>query len=357
MSQGRSGTPSRKRAAIAVVGAVVLIGALAWRVRAQQASLHRPSGGSATVEGIEVPVSAKIPGRIREVTVQAGDRVKRSQVIARLDCMDQEASLRSAQAQLRVAEAQVEVAQAQSVDARNNAAAAVSRTASARADHLAVAAAFEQASRDADRTDRLQRAGAVAAVESERFDTQRRQSEAEHQAALATLHTTMLSAKSAESAAQAAETQVAAARAAVETAKAEVKRAETNVNECTLLAPTDAIVTDRLLEPGAVVAPGTRIVQTIDLSTAKLIFFLPNAELGRAHVGARAEAKVDAYPNRTFQGKVFRIASEAEFTPRNVQTREDRDRLVYAVEVHIDNADDALHAGMPADVVLPESAQ
>ncbi|WXB20352.1 HlyD family efflux transporter periplasmic adaptor subunit [Pendulispora albinea] len=340
---------------VAALGAVALIGALAWRVHAQKAALQRPSGGSATVEGIEVEVSTKIAGRIREVTVQSGDRVRRSQVIARLDCMDQEANLRAAQAQLQVALSQVGVAEAQSVDARNNAAVAASRTASARAEGLSVEAANEQAAREADRTFRLRNEGAVAAVEWEKTDTQRRQTEAQHKAALAALQTTMLSARSAESAAAAAKTKVDAAKAAVDTAKAELARAEIHVSECTLLAPRDAIVTDRLLEPGAVVGQGTRVVQTIDLSTAKLVFFLPNAELGRAGIGARAEVRVDAYPGRVFQGRVQRIASEAEFTPRNVQTREDRDRLVYAVEVHVDNPDTALRAGMPADIVLPES--
>ncbi|HWL88970.1 MAG TPA: HlyD family efflux transporter periplasmic adaptor subunit, partial [Polyangiaceae bacterium] len=167
----------------------------------------------------------------------------------------------------------------------------------------------------------------------------------------------VLSARSAESAAQVARTQVEAARASVETAQAAVAQAEINVNECTVVAPQDAIVTDRLLEPGAVVGPGTRIVNSVDLSTAKLIFFLPNAELGRTRIGAHAEVHADTYPDRVFRGRVFRIASEAEFTPRNVQTREDRDRLVYAVEVHVDNADGALLAGMPADVVLPEAAR
>ncbi|HWL88751.1 MAG TPA: biotin/lipoyl-binding protein, partial [Polyangiaceae bacterium] len=155
---GRSAPP--KRAIAAVVGVIVLVGALAWRVHAQQAVAHRPSGGSATVEGIEVAVSSKISGRLREVAVQAGDRVKRSQVIARLDCMDQEAILRSAQAQLHVAQAQVEVAGAQAMDARSNAAVATSRTVSARAEDRSVTAAYEQAARDADRTDHLHREGA-----------------------------------------------------------------------------------------------------------------------------------------------------------------------------------------------------
>ena len=88
----------------------------------------------------------------------------------------------------------------------------------------------------------------------------------------------------------------------------------------------------------------------------KAIFFVPDAELGRVSLGAPAELRVDAYVGRVFTGKVRRIASEAEFTPRDVQTREDRDRLVYAVEIEVDNADGALRAGMPGDVTLPGTA-
>ncbi|WP_394832452.1 efflux RND transporter periplasmic adaptor subunit [Pendulispora rubella] len=342
-----------KRAVAAVLGAIALAGALGWRVHAQQADLRKPSGGSGTVEGTEVVVSSRVQGRIREVLVQAGDTVKRSQVIARLDCIDQEASLRSAQAQLRVAESNVDVAEAQSLDAHDNALVVASKTASARAEGASAMAAAEQAAREADRTSRLHREGVVAAVEWERTDTQREQLDAQRRAALAALQTTVLSAKSARSSAQAARTRVEAARAAVESARAEVTRAETSVAECTLLAPRDAVVTDRFLEPGAVVAPGSRVAGTIDLSTAKVVFFLPNAELARARIGVRAVARVDAYPERVFEGRVQRVASEAEFTPHNVQTREDRDRLVYAVEVHIDNDDGSLRAGMPAEVTLP----
>ncbi len=108
-----------------------------------------------------------------------------------------------------------------------------------------------------------------------------------------------------------------------------------------------------MLEPGSVAGPGSRVLTLVNTSTARVIFFLPNAELGRAKLGATAQVHVDAFPDRTFEGTVRRIAAEAEFTPRNVQTREDRDRLVYAVEVHVDNPDGTLRAGMPAEVVLP----
>jgi HlyD family secretion protein len=145
---------------------------------------------------------------------------------------------------------------------------------------------------------------------------------------------------------------VGAARAEVEVVSADVERAKLAVAECTIVAPSEGVVTSRLVEPGEVVAVGSRVLVTIDVDPARATFFLPNAELARARVGAVATVRVDAYPERTFEGVVRRVAQEAEFTPRNVQTREDRDRLVYAVEVEIANGDGALRAGMPAEVRL-----
>jgi HlyD family secretion protein len=97
------------------------------------------------------------------------------------------------------------------------------------------------------------------------------------------------------------------------------------------------------------------IVTILDTRTVTATFFLPDAELGRVQVGADAELRVDTYPGQVFTGRVRRIATEAEFTPRNVQTREDRDRLVYAVDVELDNADGALRAGMPGQITIPGS--
>ncbi len=85
----------------------------------------------------------------------------------------------------------------------------------------------------------------------------------------------------------------------------------------------------------------------------KATFYLPNAEVGAVKPGARAEVVADAFPGERFEGKVRTVALEAEFTPRNIQTRTDRDRLVYPVEVVVVNRDGKLRAGMPVQVTLP----
>lgn len=90
----------------------------------------------------------------------------------------------------------------------------------------------------------------------------------------------------------------------------------------------------------------------VDLRDARATFYLPNAELAAAAPGRPVQLRADAWPGQTFPGTILRVAAEAEFTPRNVQTREDRDRLVYAVEVAIPNADERLRPGMPVDVAI-----
>jgi multidrug resistance efflux pump len=175
---------------------------------------------------------------------------------------------------------------------------------------------------------------------------------AEAEAASAGVAAARLAARAQAAGVHTASAQVELARAGLEAATADLARAKLGADECVLKAPHAGTIVDRLHEPGAVIAPGTRVLTLIDLTTIKATFFLPNAELGRAKAGAKAEVKVDTYPDRIFTGVVDHVASEAEFTPRNVQTREDRDRLVYAVEVTLDNPSGDLRAGMPAEVVL-----
>lgn len=344
---------SSRRPIVAAVLVLGLSGVLAWRVHAQSAYKHAPSGGSATVEGVETVVSPKVPGRLVELSAQAGDKVKRGQVVGRLDCADQDATLVAAVARVKSAEAQVAVAEAALASASRTVSVANAQVAAARAQERVVAVERDVSSRDKERAAKLHESGALASAELDHLSSRLEGTERQAAVVAANVQTASNSSAAALTNVGTGRAQVEAARSAVEAARADQKRAEISVSECTLVAPRDGVVTDRLVEPGAVLAPGVRVLNLVDLAVAKATFFLPNAELGRATIGAPAEVRVDAFPTRVFPGKVRRIASEAEFTPRNVQTREDRDRLVYAVEIEVPNADGALRAGMPAEVTLP----
>ncbi len=340
-----------------LIAGVLLVLALsvviAYRVRAQSAYKHAPSGGSATLEGTDLVVATKVGGRLTEVLAQEGDSVVAGQIVARLDCDDQQATLDVAEARERQSEAQIALAKTGVTNAKEAADAARAQVVVASARTTSVDVQRKQAERDRARADTLASSGTLPQVELDRAQTAASGLAAEANAAKATVGAASLAAKAQAAGVQTADAQVDVAKTGLEAAQADVKRAKISVDECVLRAPHAGTVVDRLHEPGAVLAPGARVLTLVDLSTIKAVFYLPNAELARARIGAKAEVRVDAYPDRVFVGAVRRVASEAEFTPRNVQTREDRDRLVYAVEIAIDNPKSELREGMPAEVVLP----
>lgn len=343
----------KKQLIAGILLVLVLSTVIAWRVRAQNAYKSAPSGGSATLEGTEAVVAAKVGGRLTEVLVQEGDTVKEGQIVARLDCDDQQTTLTLAEARAKQAEAQIALASAGVVSAKGAANAAAAQVAVASARSLSLDEQKKKAEKDKVLATTLAKSGVATGVELDHAEAAAKVVTAESQAASASVGAAAATANAQKATIGTAGAQVELAKTGLDVANADVKRAKIAVDECVLRAPRAGTIVARLHEPGAVLAPGARVLTMIDLRTVKAIFFLPNAELARAKIGAKAEVRVDSYPGRVFVGIVRRVASEAEFTPRNVQTREDRDRLVYAVEIALDNPNSELRAGMPAEVVLP----
>jgi HlyD family secretion protein len=331
----------------------VLGGLLWWRIHLQTIAARAPTGGSATVEGTETVVASKVAGRLIELTVDKGDRVKAGQVVGRLDCSDYDVALAAANARVLQARAQEGVATAALTQGHRNVVVARSQIESVQAQQLVLDVDRDKAALDLNRAKQLEMARAVPMTAYDDASARARGLGAQEHVLGANLHTAMTSSEAMQAAVHTAEAQVAAAAAAIQAAEADVNRAQLSVAECNLVAPRQGIVTERLYEPGVVLPAGARVLTVVDLDTVKVDFFVPDAELGRVKLGAPAELHADAFPGRVFRGNVRRIASEAEFTPRDVQTREDRDRLVYAVEIEIPNEDGPLRAGMPGDVVLP----
>jgi len=124
------------------------------------------------------------------------------------------------------------------------------------------------------------------------------------------------------------------------------------VGECLVRATRAGRVEDVFFDAGELVAPGASLVRIVDLAEVTATFYLPNAELAAFTAGGGARVVADAWPGRTFAGRVTTVATAAEFTPRTIQTRSDRDRLVYPVEIRLANPDGALRPGMPVQVTL-----
>ncbi len=146
--------------------------------------------------------------------------------------------------------------------------------------------------------------------------------------------------------------QVAIAEAAVKQAQAALGVLQAQTNKMTLKSPVSGIVTRRAAQPGEIATPNAMLLGITNLETVKLTIYVPETRIGQIKIGDEIPVKVDAFPDKTFIGKVIFIASQAEFTPRNVQTKAERVNTVFAVRVQIPNPNMELKPGMPADAML-----
>ncbi len=311
--------------ALPIVVALLALSLYVYFARIRPGRIYDPTvRGSGTIEATEVVVAAKIPARVLEVRVAEGDPVTSGMVLVTLECSDLE--MRKAQAEAQLAQARAALVQAQAGE----------RAAQGQTAPLAVQNELAQKERD--------RAKALFDSESA---TQRAVDQTE--AALKGNEEQM---RAAVLAVQVAHSGIEVAAAQVSLAGKSVALANTQLEECSLKAPTSGVVLSRSREPGELVLPGASLLKIGKLDQVHTWIYVPNAEIGRVRVGAPVQLKADTYPDRTFDGTVTRINEEAEFTPKSIQTKEDRTRLVYGVKVSIPNAEGALLPGMPVEAVV-----
>lgn len=282
-----------KLAAAVAVAAVVAGGLWYWQILREPASPAGIATSNGRIEAVRIDVSTKYPGRIAEVTVEEGDWVEAGQLLARIDAGEVEAELREAEAALRLAHRQEAEASAELARRRS-----------------------EQALTEQElaRTRTLFERGHVSAeVLDQRTAADR----------------------SAKAAVAANEAAVAAAGEAIGAAEARVDRLELVVAEHELLAPRSGRVLYRLAEPGEVLGGGGRVVSLLDLSDVYMTIFLPTREAGRVALGTEARIVLDAAPEYVVPATVSFVAAEAQFTPKHVETAEERDRLMFRVKVQI----------------------
>lgn len=146
--------------------------------------------------------------------------------------------------------------------------------------------------------------------------------------------------------------QVNVAEAAVKQAEAALGVLQVQSNKMTLKSPANGIVTRRVAHTGEIAAPNASLLTIANLETVKLTIYVPETQIGSIKIGNTVPIQVDSFPGKVFQGKVIFIASQAEFTPRNVQTKTERVNTVFAVKVQIPNSQMELKPGMPADAAL-----
>ena len=334
---------------------VVLTALITIRLWTQARALAAPAGGSGEVEGTTVDLSSRVGARIVEQRVREGQAVKKGDLLLRLDCSDPAAALAEAEARVAAARAQAAAALAQTTASERSRLAANAAREAATAQAEALEAQRDAAVRQARRLASIPEDVAASNVDQTEASASglTRQAAAARAQAAATAEQV----RAADSGIRAASAQAEAALAQVKAGEALVARARLLVDECDLHAPRDAEVAKLPHEEGELVQPSTTLVRLLDLSEVTATFYLPNAEIGAVKPGQRAFVVADAWPGERFEGKVRTVYLEAEFTPRNIQTRTDRDRLVYPIEVVVANRGGKLRDGMPVQVTLDAGAR
>jgi HlyD family secretion protein len=341
----------RALTAVAVLATILTV-ALVIRVREMRARAHGAAGGTGVIEGVDVNVTSRLATRITAIKVREGDTVKRGDALVDLDCTASHAALEQAEAQLQASQAQVSSAQSNTRSAASTVESAMKNVDAANSQQAVLAVQLTLAEQELQRQQQLFKSGAATGSAVDEARTKRDQLASQIAAQKATEGATRAQAQSLSASGRSAQSQALMALHNVDVARAAVDLADLNVRECTLYAPRDGMVTTRILEPGEAVSPGSAVLAITDVTDARTRFYLPNAELAAAAPGKKVRVVADAYPKQTFAGTIFYVSPRAEFTPRNVQTREDRERLVYAVEVRIPNADLKLRSGMPVEVEI-----
>jgi HlyD family secretion protein len=290
---------------------------------------------SGTVEATDAQLGFQAAGRIVALAPREGDRVTAGQELARLDRAELEA--RRAQSEAQVEAAQAALAELERGSRREE-------IAQARA---AVAVAEERrqdAERDLARTRRLFEGGAVSREALDKAQVALDVARAQRTQAAEQLRLVEAGPR---------QERKAVARAQVTQAEAAVQGVQATLSNTVLTAPFDGVVTVRHREPGEVVPAGSPVLTLMDPRSRFVRIYIPENRVGAVRLGTRAAITADTYPGKTYPGEVSFIASEAEFTPKSVQTTEERVRLVYEVKVRVTgDAEFDLKPGLPADVRL-----
>jgi HlyD family secretion protein len=327
--------------------AVILLVAAAAPGCGQQQEHDAPLRVSGHVEATEVQVAPEVGGRLVELRVAEGDRVNRGDPIGRLDTRDTELQIARARAERGAADAQLRLVQAGSrgEDIRQ----AQAQLDAAQAEVAAVDADLKAAQTDLARFEALLQANAGS--QKQRDDARARVDVARERQRGAADRARASREVVARLRAGARREEVEAARARVAAADAQIAILEKAAQDAIVTAPATGVVTQKLMDAGELVPPRTPIVVITDLDNAWANLFVPEPMVPRVTLGQAATVYTDA-GGSGLPGKVSYVSPRAEFTPRNVQTADERSRLVYRIKVNVDNREGVLKPGMPVDATL-----
>lgn len=351
-----------KRALMLLVGAALTAGL--YLVYDWWAGSNRlPDGfiqANGRMEADDVTVASKFAGRVDQLIAREGDAVRAGQVLVVLD--DAQARARADQAQEAVAVYRSHVKAAESAldllrrEVPLSIASAEAGLARARADLAVAEAVGSEAERDVIRARKLHSSGTIDPHTRDEANLAFARSRGGLDAARAGIiqATNQLDqARLGSLRIQAKEDELVALKAQTAQAEAALAEAQSVLQDLTIKAPISGVVMTRVAEVGQVVAAGAALLNIVDLDRLYLKVYVPAAEIGKLRLGLPAHVYTDAFPDRPFPATVRYIAARAEFTPKEVQTPDERVKLVYAVKLYLDeNPEHRLTPGLPADAVI-----
>ncbi len=377
----------RNRKKLAILAAFVLAGIVifAW-VRARSNDKIQPIRVSGNIEVTDAELSFKIPGRVEARLVDEGQMVKDSQTVALLDSKElmQEASrnkaaveaARAALAELEAGSRPEEIAEAQAAASQAKARLQELENGSRPQEIASAEAAYQSAHADAKRlADDLDRYSGLykkQLVSTQQYEAARtasemanaRERQSKEQLDLLKEGPRKEEIAQARDAYRRAEQQytlvkigprredIEQARARLDQARESLAIAETRLGYATLRSPMSGFVLSKSIEAGEYVSAGTPIVTVADLVNVWLRAYVSETDLGRVKLGQRVRVTTDTYPGKAYNGRVSFISSQAEFTPKSVQTEKVREKLVYRIKIDISNPNMELKPGMPADAEI-----
>lgn len=300
---------------------VAIAGFMAFQLMSRERMPEGFAAGNGRLEANEIYVSAKFPGRIKEVLVNEGDTVEAGQVVARMDTEELEAGLRQAMAQVREAQEAERVARADVATKRSQVGARAAEISAKQAD---ANYASQQYSRSRD----LVRTGAVSEQEAQLDSSHMLSTRAQVAGSRANL---------AAARAEVTGSQALVGRSAstIAAATAEADRIRAQIKDSVLVAPIRGRIESRLAEPGEVLGAGGRVYSLVDLSDVYMYVFLPEQVTGKLTVGSEARIVLDAAPQYPIRATVTFVSPTAQFTPKTVETQEERHNLTFRVKLQI----------------------
>lgn len=305
----------------AVLLGLAVAGIVAWQKIGGNGKDPGIVSGNGRIEAVEIDVSTKVAGRVKDILVSEGAFVTAGQVVAVMDTETLEAQLWQAQAQLQQARSAVATSQSQLAQRQSEKAAALALVSQREVELV-------KARQHARRSAELVQDRAIAKQDADDDAALLRSAEA-------ALHAAQAQSAAVDATITAARTQIGGAQSAVEAARANVERIQAELRDSTLKSPRDGRVQYKVAQLGEVVATGGRVLSLVDLSDVYMTFFLPTTEAGKLAMGSEVRLVLDAAPQYVIPARVSFVADVAQFTPKTVETASEREKLMFRVRARI----------------------